>query len=247
MKAVNALYAGDGGGGWAKDADLFKGSALEPLPENGRPAGGFFELRALDDDVSQDGVGRVMHPAAVLKFLGGKSGVVVSGGELNGIVVGVIGLDEHFAGEVSATGSAGDLGEELKGAFGGAEVGQAKRKVCTDHADEGDAVNIVAFGDHLGADEEVDFTGMEAGKKALHVHASTNRVAIHSPDASVGKEFLEALFTLLRARAKVIEVLALAGWAGLGDIASEAAVVALEALARLRNARVIVQVFMECH
>jgi hypothetical protein len=34
--------------------------------------------------------------------------------------------------------------------------------VAADDADEGDAVDVMAFGDHLGADEEVDFAGVEA-------------------------------------------------------------------------------------
>ena len=47
-----------------------------------------------------------MHPAAVLQFLGDEAGVVVVGGELDGVVVGVIGLDEDLAGKVAATGAA---------------------------------------------------------------------------------------------------------------------------------------------
>jgi hypothetical protein len=50
---------------------------------------------------------------------------------------------------------AGGLREELEGPFGGAEVGYAEADVGVDEADEGDVGDVVAFGDHLGADQDV--------------------------------------------------------------------------------------------
>ena len=97
---------------------------------------------------------------------------------------------------------------------GGAEVGKTESKVGTDDADEGDAVDVVSLGDHLGADEEIDLASVEAGEQAFHIHAAADGVAVHASDASVGEEFFEALFALLRACAEVVKVLALAGGAG---------------------------------
>ncbi len=94
-----------------------------------------------------------MEAAAELHLLGDEAGEVVACGHLHGVVVGVVGLDEDFAGEVAASGASADLGEELEDAFGGAEVGHAEGVVGADDADEGDAVDVVALGDHLGADE----------------------------------------------------------------------------------------------
>ena len=75
--------------------------------------------------------------------------------------------------------------------------GRPRGEVCADDADQGDAVDVMALGDHLACDEEVDLAGVETGEKALHVHASTNGVAIHATDAGVGEELLEAFFALL--------------------------------------------------
>jgi hypothetical protein len=55
--------------------------------------------------------------------------------------------------------------------------------VAADDADQRDAVDVMAFGYHLGADEEVDFAGVEAGEEALEVVAAADGVAIHAADA----------------------------------------------------------------
>ena len=61
--------------------------------------------------------------------------------------------------------------------------------VAADDADEGDAVDVVALGDHLRADEEIDFAGVKAGEQALEIVAAANGVAIHAADARAGKDF----------------------------------------------------------
>ncbi len=44
------------------------------------------------------------------------------GRALDGVVLRVIALHQDVAGQISASGTAGDLGEQLEDAFGGAEV-----------------------------------------------------------------------------------------------------------------------------
>ena len=92
-------------------------------------------------------------------------------------------------------------------------------------------MDVVALGDHLRADEEVDFAGVQALEEALHVAAAADGVAVHAADARVGEEFLQAFFALLRAGAEEEEMLALALGAVFRDGAAEAAVVAFEACA----------------
>ena len=82
-------------------------------------------------------------------------------------------------------------------AFGGTKIGETQGGVCADDADQGNAVDIVTFGDHLGANEEINFAGVEASEKTFHVASSSNCVAIHATDSGVGEEFLEALLALL--------------------------------------------------
>jgi hypothetical protein len=97
-------------------------------------------------------------------------------------------------------------------------------------------VNIVALGDHLRADEQVDLAGVEACEQAFEIGSATNRVAVHAADARVGKYLAQPFFALLRSRAKIVKMLARALGAAGGHGAPVAAVVAFEALARVGNA-----------
>ena len=98
---------------------------------------------------------------------------------------------------VATPGAAGDLGEQLEGALGGAEVGQAEREIGADHAHQRDAVHVVALGDHLGADQQVDFAGLERAQHALEVGVAAHRVAVHASDARGGKRGVQEVFQLL--------------------------------------------------
>jgi len=67
-----------------------------------------------------------------------------------------------LAWDVAASGAAGDLGDELEGAFFGSEVWDGERSVGAEDADEGDIWEIESFGDHLGAEHEFDVALTEA-------------------------------------------------------------------------------------
>ena len=75
---------------------------------------------------------------------------------------GAEGLQEDVAGGFGAAGAAGDLVEELDGAFGGAEVTAGEAQVRVDDADEGEVGEVPAFGDDLRSDDEVDLAGLDA-------------------------------------------------------------------------------------
>ena len=135
---------------------------VEPLAQSARPLQGVVEFVAADEDVGQGGVGRVVHPAAELQFFFVEADEVVAGGVLHGVVILKISLQHDFAGRLAASGASGNLGEELEGALGGAEVGEAESDVGTDDADQRDAVNVVALGDHLRADEQIEFAFVQS-------------------------------------------------------------------------------------
>src|ERR1700677_2313837 len=151
-----------------------------------------------------------MHPTAEAQFFVVKTGEVVAGGILHRIMVLKISLQNYFTGRLAAAGTAGDLREQLKGALGGAEVRQSQGAVGTDHADQGDAVNVVPLGDHLRAHQQIEFTFIERGKRALEVFVAANRVAIKTRDARLRKHAVQQFFQLLRAGTEKINVLAAA-------------------------------------
>jgi hypothetical protein len=55
----------------------------------------------------------------------------------------------------------------------------------------------VALGDHLCADEEIDFAGVKAGEQMLEIVAAANRISIHAANARAGEDLRETFFSLL--------------------------------------------------
>jgi hypothetical protein len=110
LVAVFAADAGDGGGGGAEDFDA-GGGGFEQAAEFGGPGFGLVLAFAANDDVGEDGEGRVAHGLAEAGFFFVELGVVLFCGEADGVVVRVEGLDEDFAGAAATAGAAGGLSE----------------------------------------------------------------------------------------------------------------------------------------
>ena len=64
--------------------------------------------------------------------------------------------------------------------------------VAAHHADQRDAVNVVALGDHLRAHQQIDFARVQARQQPLEIVASAHGVAIHAADARAGKDLRRA-------------------------------------------------------
>src|SRR5204862_6432850 len=96
------------------------------------------------------------------------------------VVVGKISLQHDFAWDCSAAGSACNLGQQLKGALGGAEIREAECVVCSNYADQGHTVDVVAFGDHLSANQQVQFTRVQSVEGARQVGAAPKCIAIQA-------------------------------------------------------------------
>ena len=108
------------------------------------------------DDVGKGGKRRIAQPFAKFDFLLVEAFVVLFGGKTDGVVIGIQSLNHHAAGRIAAAGAPGSLGEELKRAFGGAEIGNAESDIGKHDTDKRDIGNVVAFGDHLRADKNVE-------------------------------------------------------------------------------------------
>ena len=99
---------------------------------------------------------------ALIQEIGGEGSIVVFRGGENYGVVGLIGLEEDFGGiEVATTDAADDLGEEMEGALFRGEIGEREGGIGLNDADGGEAREIEAFGDGLGADDNVDCAGFQ--------------------------------------------------------------------------------------
>jgi len=75
------------------------------------------------------------------------------------IVIRIQRLNQRFARRLAAAGPPDHLGEQLKGPFRRAKIGQPEADVGRDDADERDRRKIMALGDHLRSDQDVDLAG----------------------------------------------------------------------------------------
>ena len=98
-----------------------------------------------------------------------------------------VALENDLSRDVSAAGAAGDLREKLEGPLRGAEVRETQADVGVDHAHERDSREVVSFGDHLRADEDVGLAGLEAGEDARHRAATPRGVTIAARHSSLGE------------------------------------------------------------
>ena len=143
------------------------------------------------------------------------------------------GLNDDLAAAVAASGPARYLGHEVVGAFVGTEVGEAQQLVGGDDADQPDAFEVEPLGYHLGADEHVEPTGLEAGDEGRQGVFAADGVGVHPADADVGEEDLELVLDLLGAGARELKTGVAAGGAGFGDAGGIAAAVAAQPVLEL--------------
>ena len=102
-------------------------------------------------------------------------------------------------GSCAAAGAARHLEQQRGEPLGRAEIGAVERVVGAEHADQREAREIVALGEHLRADEDVDLAGVNAlahrGERALALRA----VAVDAHDARCRKSRRERVLEPLRA------------------------------------------------
>ena len=76
----------------------------------------------------------------------------------------------------------------MEGPLAGAEIGHVQREIGIDDSDQSDVGEMQTFGDHLGADEDVDLARAKGMKCfAIGVFAR-HRIGIHSPNDCFGED-----------------------------------------------------------
>ena len=120
--------------------------------------------------------------------------IVVVDNVADGLVPGVVCLDDHFPLMPMASGTTGYLHHLLEAAFEGAEVGEIDEVVSTDDANDTYIVEVQSFGDHLCAYEDVDsavFKVVEDFDMAVLLHCG---VKVHPFNTGLGEESVEVVF-----------------------------------------------------
>ena len=154
---------------------------------------------AAEDVADQVPVRRVAELGALLELGGGEAVEIEALGELDRVGGRLEALHDDHALEVAAARAAGDLGEELEGAFGGAEVRQLQREIGVDDAHQRHAREVEALGDHLRAEEHVVSAGAEIREHLPEEVLLAHRVGVDAGHAGAGEELSDGLLDLLGA------------------------------------------------
>src|SRR6266481_4267766 len=105
-------------------------------------------------------------------------------------------LHKNFAGDLSSSGAASDLGEQLESAFAGSKVGQMQADICIDDTHQGDIRKIEALGDHLRTDQNVDLSTPKSAKGLSIGIFSYHSIRIHPSQPGFWKKLLDNAFDL---------------------------------------------------
>src|SRR6185437_6921812 len=146
-----------------------------------------------------------MHPTAEAQLLVIEAGKIVQGGVLHGVVVGEEGLQNYFSRDLATPCATRNLRQQLEGAFRGAKVGKAERHIRANNSNQRDAVDVVALGDHLRADQEIEFAVAERMQGALEVRMAVDSIAIEARNSRLRKISVEQFFELLRSGGEKID------------------------------------------
>ena len=88
-------------------------------------------------------------------------------------MLGLMGLQIAEAAAGLAAGAADHLMQQLKGALGGARIAVAEAEIGVDHADQIEHRKMMALGDHLRADDDVE------PARATSANSSRRRSTVH--------------------------------------------------------------------
>ena len=100
----------------------------------------------------------------------------------------LVGLDQHPARLLAAPGAAGDLGDLLEAALGGAQIAARQAEIGVDHADQGEVGEMIALGDELGADDDVDLARLHPPDELGRLGRRPDRVRGDDRGARVGEQ-----------------------------------------------------------
>ncbi len=161
----------------------------------------FFLVAAFQREQRDAAERRIFQLLAEFDFLFVKAEEVVSARVLDGGMKRRESLHKDFAFDIAAAGAAGDLREQLEGAFARAEIRLMQREVGVNDADERDVWKMQTFRDHLRADEDVDFARAKIAEHVAVIVLALHHVGVHALDARLGKKFRERFLDFFRAGA----------------------------------------------
>lgn len=129
--------------------------------------------------------------------------VVVLRGETDRGVVGLIGLQDHFAGRFCASRPSRDLREQLKGTLRCTEIRKRQALVGENDTDQGHPCDVVPLGHHLRTDHDIDLAIAETVENFLDARAG-GRIAVEPRYLGFRKTPGDGLLELFGANAEAV-------------------------------------------
>ena len=136
-------------------------------------------------------------------------------------------LDQDAPARVGSSRPSRHLDEKVKGSFCGPKIWKAERGIGIENADEGHSWEVVAFGDHLCSDQDVDFAVTHPLYDSFALHPAAY-ISIEARDSRFRELSLKEAFHSLRAHTLLHEAHSLASGAALKEGRLKVAVVAFE-------------------
>ena len=193
LEAPLVVGAFEGAGNGVAHEDGVRDGFAELLGEGFNAKFHHVLLLATHSDEHGMAIGGMAAGLADGKFLSGETLEVVVPRKLDAGALGGEGLHDDLTGHFTTPGAAGDLREELEGAFASAEVGNVEGEVGVENADERHVGGMESFGDHLGPNEKVDLLRFEGVEGIAQFVLASHGVGIDTGDAGGGKLFAERL------------------------------------------------------
>src|SRR6516162_9354128 len=114
-------------------------------------------------------------------------------------------LHKNFSFRVTPAGAAGNLGQQLKGAFTGPKIRHVQSYVGVDDPDQRNVGKIESFCDHLRPDKNIDFANSKRMERLLIRTFSAHRIRVHSGRGRHREEFLHRAFDFFSPESSVAD------------------------------------------
>src|SRR6266478_5517430 len=219
--------------GRSQDPQPFAVVRRKILRELPRPANRFLQVRVAHDDIGQGSERRIPHHPPELRFALVKRTIILAHRILNRVVLRIECLNQNATGQFPTSSAARNLREQLKSSLRGAKIRQTQRRVRADHANQRDTLKIVAFRQHLRANQDVQRAAGKCAQRLLILPLGSRGIAVQPRDPRAGKFLAQPLLQMLRTFAEEINILRLALRTLLRHRLDRTAVVAFEAIAVL--------------
>ena len=158
-------------------------------------------VRRPHQDVDQANKRRVQRVAALVQVVVGKDRTVMLSDGANDRILGQVGLDDHLAGTIAATGTARHLFQQVVGALPCAEVRQLEGEVGIDHAHERDLGKVETLCDHLGAQQNGAIGRIELLEQLFVRILAARGIGIHANNGDIlRKHLVQCVLDLLSAQ-----------------------------------------------